>query len=257
MSREHPLARRERGQSNVVGVAVLLAVVVVSLGSLTAAIGAVVDGNAAAADATRVASDLDGALDPVESTGAHRGRVSFTDGQLRTVERELRVVNESGVVRTVQVDALVFTAGERRVAFLAGAIVRGTPGNAWMRTRPPITASRSDDGGVAGGNSTDGVLAVGAPALNGSVAVSASGGGSVVLRTTVSHHRTELGGGIYGVAVETATPDAWRRHFERGSATVTTRDFDGDGVASVVARYPGERVGYLVVHDVRLEVRNG
>jgi flagellin-like protein len=242
---------RDRGQSNVVGVAILLAVVVVSLGSLTAAIGAVVDGNAAAADASRVASDLDGALKPVEATGTHRGRVSFTDGQLRTVERELRVVNESGVVRTVQVDALVFTAGERRVAFLAGAIVRGALGNAWMRTRPPITASS--------GNVDDetGVLAVGAPALNGSVAVSGSGGSSVVLRTTVSHHRTELGEDAYGVAVETATPGAWRRYFERQNATVTTRDFDGDGVTSVVARYPGERVGYLVVHEMGLEVRNG
>jgi hypothetical protein len=38
---------------------------------------------------------------------------------------------------------------------------------------------------------------------------------------------------------------------------VTTRDFDGDGVTSVVARYPGERVGYLVVHEMGLEVQNG
>ena len=251
VSRDRELTRRTRAQSNVVGVAVLLAVVVVSLGSLTAAIGAVVDGNAASADATRVASDLDGALEPVEATGTHRGRVSFTDGQLRTVGRELRVVNDSGVVRTVQVDALVFTAGERRVAFLAGAIVRGQPGNAWMRARPPITASSGGEGAETG------VLAVGAPALNGSVAVSAAGGGSVVLRSTVTHHRTDLGEDAYGVAVETATPDAWRRHFERANATVTTRDFDDDGVTSVVARYPGERVGYLVVHDLRLEVRNG
>jgi flagellin-like protein len=188
-TRKRRLIRRERGQSNVVGVAILLAVVVVSLGSLTAAIGAVVDGNAAAADASRVASDLDAALEPVEATGAHRGRVSFTDGA-------------------------------------------------------------EDD-------TETGVLAVGAPTLNGSVAVSASGGGSAVLRTTVSHHRTELGEDTYGVAVETATPDAWRRHFERQNATVTTRDFDDDGLVSVVARYPGERVGYLVVHDVRLEVWNG
>jgi hypothetical protein len=247
----------ERGQSNVVGVAILLGVVVLALGSLTAGIGAVVDGNAAAADASRVAADLDRALEPVEATGVHRGRVSFTDGQLRTVERELRVLNDSGVVRTVQVDALVFTAGERRVAFLAGGVVRGTPGNAWMRTQPPITASREGDGGASENGDEPGVLVVGAPELNGSVAVSATGGGSVVLRTTVSHHRTALGNDTYGVAVETATPDAWRRYFERQNATVTLRDFDGDGVPSVVARYPGERVGYLVVHDLRLEVQNG
>ncbi|MFC7081253.1 DUF7289 family protein [Halorussus caseinilyticus] len=250
-----------RAQSNVVGVAILLGVVVVALGSLTAAVGTVVEENAAAADSARVAADFDAALDPVAATGARRGRVSFTDGELRTVEREMRVLNESGTIRTIRTDALVFTAGDRRVAFLAGAVVRGPPGNARMRTAPPITASRGG-GARAGGGGADtgsdlGVLVVGAPRLNGSVSVSASGGGSVVLRTTVSHHRTRLGNGTYRVAVETANTEAWRRHVERQNATATTRDFDGDGVTSVVAAYPGERVAYLVVHDLRLEVRRG
>lgn len=248
------MSRKERwtdckGQSNVVGVAILLGVVVLSLGSLTAGVGTVVEENAATADATRVAADLDAALDPVEATGVRRGRVSFTEGQLRTVERDLRVLNDSGVVEIVRADALVFTAGDRRVAFLAGAVVRGTEGNARMRTPPPITASR--------GGGEDGVLVVGAPALNGSASVSATGGGSFVLRTDVTHRRTSLGNGTYRVAVETATPDAWKRQFRAENATVTTRDFDDDGVASVVAAYPGERVGYLVVHDLRLEVDSG
>jgi hypothetical protein len=244
-----------RAQSNVVGVAVLLGVVVVALGSLTAGIGTVVEQNAASADAARVATDLDDALEPVAATGVHRGRVSFSDGELQTVEREVRVLNESEVLRTVQADALVFTAGQRRVAFLAGGVVRGPPGNAVIRTPPPITASR-DAGGGDDPDST-GVLVVGAPRLDGTVGFSATGGGSVLLRTDVSHHRTTLGDGSYRVAVETATPGAWRRHFERQNATVTTRDFDGDGVTSVVAEYPGERVAYLVVHDMRLEVRHG
>jgi hypothetical protein len=245
-------ARRDRGQSNVVGVAILLGAVVIALGTLTAGIGAVVEENAAAADSARVAADFDAALEPVEATGVHRGRVSFTDGQLRTVERDLRMLNESGEVWNVRADALVFTAEDRRVAFLAGAVVRGPSGNARVRTPPPITASRG-----AGGADSTGVLVVGAPALNGSVAVSGSGGASVGLRTRVTHERTDLGTGTYRVAVETATPDAWRRYFERRNATVTTRDFDDDGVESVVAAYPGERVGYLVVHEMRLEVRHG
>ncbi|WP_135826453.1 DUF7289 family protein [Halorussus ruber] len=242
-----------RAQSNVVGVAILLGVVVVALGSLTAGIGTVVEQNAAAADSSRVATDLDDALEPVAATGVHRGRVSFTDGELQTVEREVRVLNESEVLRTVQADALVFTAGQRRVAFLAGGVVRGPPGNAVVRTPPPITASRD----TGGDSDSKGVLVVGAPRLDGTVGFSATGGGSVVLRTNVSHHRTALGDGTYRVAVETATPGAWRRHFERQNATVTTRDFDGDGVTSVVAEYPGERVAYLVVHEMRLEVRHG
>lgn len=232
----------------------MLGVVVLALGALTAGVGSIVNQNAAAADAARVADDFDAALDPVEATGLHRGRVSFTDGQLRTAERDLRVLNESGVVRTVRVDALVFTAGKRRVAFLAGAIVRGPPDNARIRTLPPITASRGGE---------DGVLVVGAPALNGSVGmsgtggVSATGGGSALLQSNVTHQRDELGNGTYRVAVETETPDAWQRYFERENATVSTNDFDGDGVPSVVAAYPGERMAYLVVHDLRLEVGYG
>lgn len=261
MTRNTPRSRGDRAQSNVVGVAILLGVVVVALGSLTAGIGAIVEENAAAADSARVADDFDAALDPVEATGVHRGRVSFTDGELQTKERDLRVLNESGTVRTVSADALVFTAGDRRVAFLAGAVVRGPPDNAKVRTPPPITASRSGATGVGAGGGPDdadppGVLVVGAPALNGSVAVSGSGGASVALRTEVTHRRSLLGNGTYRVAIETATPEAWRRHFERRNASVTTRDFDGDGVPSVVAAYPGERVAYLVVHEMDVEVRN-
>jgi len=238
----------DRAQSSVVGVAVLLGVVVVSLGTLTAGVGTVVEENAATADATRVASDLDAALAPVEATGVRRGRVSFTEGRLETAERDLRVLNESGVVRTVGVDALVFTAGDRRVAALAGAIVRGSDGNARLRTPPPITASR--------GGETDGagVLVVGAPTLNGTASIAATGGGSALVRTDVSHDRTDLGTGAYRIAIETATPGAWERHFRDRNATVTTRRFAGDDEPSVVARFPGERVAYLVVHDMRLEV---
>ena len=240
---------RRRAQANVVGVALLLGVVVVALGSLTASVGTVVEHNAAAADATRVATDFDRALSPVEATGLHRGRVSFTDGSLRTVERELRVLNSSGVVGTVGVDALVFETDDRRVAFTAGAVVRGRPGNAWFHSPPPITASR--------GGGAEGVLVVGAAKLGGTVSYAASGGASVALRTNVTHRRTALGNDTYRVAVETATPGAWRRRFAERNATVSTRDFDVDGVDSVVARYPGRRVAYLVVHEMRLEVADG
>ncbi|WP_327052847.1 DUF7289 family protein [Halomicrococcus gelatinilyticus] len=239
------MSGRLRGQSDVVGVAILLGVTVVALGSLTASIGAVVDSNAATADANRVAADLDRALEPVETTGVNRGRISFSRGELRTVERDLRVLDANGVVRRVRVDALVFTTENRRVAFLAGAVVRGAGKGGRMVTRPPVTASPD-------------VLVVGAPELDASdFAIASTTGKSVVLGTDVTHNRTTLGDGRYRVAVETATPGAWRRYFERANATVTTRNFDDDGVDSVVATYPGERMAYLVVHEMRLEVAHG
>lgn len=233
-----------RGQSNVVGVALLLAITAVSLGLLTASIGAVVEGNAARADAVRVAADLDAALQPVEATGRHRGHVSFAEGTLRPVVRDLRILNESGVVRRVSVGGLVFTAGDHRVAAVAGAIVIGSGEGADLYRPPPITASRGS-----------GVLIVGAARLNETVTIGGSGGVETVIRTRVVHDRERLETGNYSVAIETATPTAWRPYFERQNATVTVRDFDGDGVQSVVAAYPGTRVTYLVIHHLNAEVR--
>ncbi len=234
-----------RGQSNVVGVALLLGVTVMALGALTAGVGTVVQSNAAGADAARVADGFESALRPVETTGLRSGEVAFSSGSLRVVERELRVSNATAT-RTVQVDALIFESGDRRVTFLAGAVVRGEGDGARVVREPPVVGDRGA-----------GVLVVGAPRLDAApVGVSGEGGVEVTLRTNVSHDRERLGPGEYRVAVETATPVAWRSVLaEAGATVVATRDADGDGVPSVVARFPGERVAYLVVHDMDLEVR--
>jgi hypothetical protein len=79
----------------------------------------------------------------------------------------------------------------------------------------------------------------------------------VTLETNVSHRRVDLGRGRFAVAVETATPEAFARHFREANATTTRQDFDGDGTPSVVARFPGRRQAYLVVHDLALEVADG
>ncbi|WP_254546217.1 DUF7289 family protein [Halomarina pelagica] len=245
-----PPNARGRGQSHVVGVALLLGVAVISMGALTASIGAIVEENAAEADAARVASDVDRALRPVEVTGAHRGRLSFARGELRTVERDLRLLDaRGGVVETVAVGGLVFESGDRRVAFVAGAIVRGRPGRARLQVEPPITASRGDGG----------VLVVGAPRLNASegVSISGRGGVTVALETHVRHRRVRVGNGTYRLAVETRTPEPWADYLRERGATVDRLDVDGDGVESVVAAFRGERTTYLVVHDLNLEVGGG
>lgn len=231
----------DRAQSNVVGVAVLLGITVIALGALTASIGAVVESNAATADAHRVADGFDRALEPVETTGYSRGRVSASSGRFYTADRELRILDGSGVVATVSVDALVYESEGREVRAIGGAR---------MYRPPPITASRQ----------ATGVLVVGAPRLNASsVAVGGDGSTDLVLRSNVTHERRSLGNGTYRIAVETETPHAWQSYFERLNATVvaTDRDVDGDGVTSVVARFPGDRTAYLVVHDMRLEVDRG
>ncbi|MFC7229710.1 type IV pilin [Salinirubellus salinus] len=249
-----------RAQANVVGVALLLGVAVVSLGTLTAAVGTVVEDHTARTDTARVATDLDAALGPVTTTGRNRGRVSFAEGTLRTVERDLRVLDGDGVVERVRVGALVYERpGGGRVAFLGGALVSGRGRTASLVTPLPMTASRgsaegdSEDGDDGDGGGDAGVLVVGAARL-GPTAASVSGGGTVTLRTDVRHHRTDLGTGAYRVAVETRTPVPLAESFRERGATVTTRDLDGDGLPSVVASFDGERRAYLVVHDLSLEV---
>lgn len=233
---------RRRGQANVVGIAILVGVTVVALGALTASIGAVVEEDAARADAQRVADGFQTTLDTRTATGHNRGRIAFAEGALRPVDRQVRILDDDGVVRTVDAGALVFEAGARRVTYLGGAVVRGQPPGSTMWAEPPITVARDGDALVIG------------VATIGDAMTAVGGTGPVVLRTNVSHERESLDTGRFRVAVETATPRPWRTYFERTGATVTTRDIDGDGTESIVARYPGERAAWLVVHDLRVEV---
>lgn len=239
--------RTDRGQSSVVGVALLLGATVLALGVLTASVGTLVSGHAARADAERVAADMEDALRPVETTGYRTGEVRFAKGSLRTVERDLHVIKNGTHAETVPVGGLVYARGDRRVRSVAGAVVRGRDDNAWPVGGLPVVGSEETE-----------TLVVGAAALNASG--QSVGGGRVraELATNVSHDRTYLGRGTYEIAVETTVPTALATAFrERGATSVSRRDVDGDGLPSVVARFPGVRRGYLVVHDMRLEVRDG
>jgi hypothetical protein len=237
-----------RAQSHVVGVALMLGLTVVALGALTLGVGTVLESQAGSADANRVATAMEEGLDGVEHTGAHSRQIAFSQGSVGTEPRTLRVLDGNGTVRRqYQVDALVFEGSDRRVASVAGAVVRGDADNAWLTAEPPVTSSEQTD-----------VLVVGVPVLNaGSVGVSGRGGVQATLETNVSHTRETLGTGEYAVAIETETTAPFERYFETQNATTTRRQFDGDQFESVVARYPGQRQGYLVVHDLSLEVNRG
>jgi hypothetical protein len=236
-----------RAQSHVVGVALMLGISVLALGALTVGVGEVIDAQTAHADATRIADEIGAALQPVERTGPHTDTVQFADGSLRTVERDLRIYRNNTLVAERSVGALVFSAGERRVAFVAGAIVRGENGGEWLLSEPPITASDRNE-----------VLVIGVPVLGADdTAVSGSGGSTVRLRTNVSHDRRDLGQGRYEVAIETTAHEAFEEYFAGQNASTVRRDIDGDGIESTVATYHGTRRGYLVTHNLSLEVAHG
>jgi len=233
-----------RAQSHVVGAVLLLGVTVIALGGLTATVGTVVEDQTARADVARVAQDLDDAVRPVETTGHRTGSVRFTAGHLDVKDRDLRVFDGGTLVAEFEADALVYESGDRRVATVAGAIARGNPGSAWLERDPPIAAG-SD------------VVVAGAVRLNASGGAGGTGGVMVPIATNASHERLDLGSGDHTVAVETATPGPFARYAEAFDADVETRDGDGDGTPSVVVDFAGTRRGYLVVHDLHLEVGHG
>ncbi len=229
-----------RGQSHVVGVALLVGVTTLAMGGLTVTVGSVLDADTTALDASRVADDLDRAIQPVAATGYHAGTVSFLDGRLETEPRTIRLVNDSGTVRRLSADAVVYRRSGARVAVVFGAVVRGEPGGARLTTEPSVALGTGE-------------LLVGVPVVGGTWSV----GGrrlTATLRSRVTHDRESYPSDEWSVAVETTTPGAWEQYFERRGAVADRRDFDDDGVVSVVARFPSDRAVSLVIHRLRLEV---
>jgi len=233
-----------RAQSHVVGVALMLGLAVVALGTLTVGIGTLVDSQAATADAQKVADSFDRAIQGAERTGYYRHRVSFSDGHLGTEERTVRIIENGTVLRSYPAGALVFENDEHRVVAVAGAVLRDSGHSGSLVSRPSITGSRET-----------GVLVVGVPVLNAShVSVGGQGGVSKMIATDVSHRRIELGSGEYSVAIETGRPAPFERYFDERDGTVHRQHFDGDDTGSVVVTFQGTRQGYVVVHDLQLEV---
>lgn len=236
----------ERAQSAVVGVALLLAMTVVGIGVLTAAAGTALQDGVAASESARVADALDDSLDPAAGTDRDESTVRISGGTLRVVNRTVRVLNDSAVVWAAHVGGVAYETGDgdRRVVSHAGAVTTSHAGVDRMDAPPAVEPANE-------------TLYVGVPVLNatGSDSVSALGTSvDVTFRTNATHETRTLSENRYRVAVETAAPGPWERQFEDRGATTTRRDFDGDGVESVVAAFPGRRSVRLVVHDLRLEV---
>ncbi|MEF8821650.1 MAG: type IV pilin [Halovenus sp.] len=236
-----------RAQSHVVGVALMLGLAVVALGSLTVGVGTFVDSQAASADAQRMADGLDRAVQGTERTGFHSHSVSFSDGTLRTTDRTLRVLENNSIIQSYEIEALVYENDEFRITAVAGAVLRDSGHSSSLVSGPSVTSSRRN-----------GVLVVGVPRLNASH-TSVGGQGTITnsIETNVSHERFALGTGEYAVAIETATPAPFERYFEERDGTTRRRSFGGDEHESVVVTFPTNRQGYVVVHDLNLEVTNG
>lgn len=242
-----PRDRREptsRGQANVVGVALLLGIGVVAIGLLTASVGGLVDAQLAAADADAATTGFSELRDGVFAGTNESYSLRVADGDLSRVNRTVRLLPDGGENRTYDADGYAATFGGHRVAFVGGAVVRGTGDEARLVTPPPLsfagdaaflslstlTAASTDGGGLGGG---------------------------AKLRTETNRTVTDLPRDSYTVAVETATPAAWERAFEARGYNATRTDFDGDGVTSVAATVPEERTLAVARYDVTVVVDRG
>lgn len=229
----------DRAQSATIGVAVLLAVTVLSIAALTVAVGSLVDETANASEARTVARAMDDALD-TERNGPHERRVGLHEGRLRTVERSVRLLDGSDPAGEWSVGGLVYAAGSRRVRYVAGSIVHDTGDGVRLHTAPTVSVR-------------DRTLFVGVSRL-GADRVTVEGPATVALRTNVSHSRSHHAGRGFGLAVETETPGVWERQFEAMGATTSRRAFDDDDVPSVVGRFGAVEDVYVFVDDLGLEV---
>ncbi|MFD1684376.1 DUF7289 family protein [Halobellus litoreus] len=235
----------DRAQAAVVGVAILLGLTVLAVGGLTATAGSIVEDGAASAASTRVADDLETALGP--GAGDRETTVELASGTIEVVNRTVWLLDDDGVVWAAHAGAIVYADGDTRVTGFAGAVVRSDPRRS--RLSAPSRIAPAEDR-----------LYVGVPVLNASGADGVSTGNhrlAVTLETDGDAARQRLPIADYRLGIETSTPAAWERHLRDRGATTTRRDFDGDGVPSVVASFEGERAVHLVVHDVRLELAVG
>ena len=247
MSR-HALSAGRRGQSHVVGVALLLGITVVALGTLTAGIGAMVGSNAATAETTRVADDLADGLGPIDREERVDARITFAEGSIGAESRTVRIGDPNGTVRTIETDAVVYDRGDRRVSYHGGAVVRETRSGVVLEREPPI---------AAGPDPGDPVF-LGIPVVDaGSTTVSGTGGVDVAIDGTVDHDRERLANDTTELAIETPTPTAWELALEDTPATVVTtqRRYDGDEHPSVVISFPTERDWYLLTYEAEVELR--
>ena len=235
----------DRGQTAVVGVAVLLALTVLAVGGLTATAGSIVDDGATTAAATRVGADLAAALGPAPEDP--ETTIELTDGTIRVVNRSVWLLRGDDVVWAGHAGAVVYADGDHRVTGFAGAVVRSDGTGSRMIAPGRIAPA-------------DGSLYVGVPVLNATGADGIATGDrrlAVTLRTDAATARDTLPAGDYRVAIETTHPGAWERYFADRGAETERRDIDGDGTPSVVASFDGPRTVHLVVHDVRLDLGVG
>ncbi|WP_096390789.1 DUF7289 family protein [Halopenitus persicus] len=267
-----------RGQSTVVGVTLLIAITVTSLGLITAGAGVVIEEHARAIGMETTTADLTDAIDATARGGRTTASVRLSGGRIDTIDRTVRVHDGDGW-QSLEANGIRYVpnSGNQRVVSVAGLVVREY-GDGAIAVRDPALLVGEDafvatipvirGGGAVGAGSRTAGRADGR-AVDGTIDAS---GGTARLRMVVDHDERDLGTGPVRIAIETSTPAAVERAIRRTgdraaandpeadpSLSIDRRRFAGDDYGSVVVTVDGDREGYLLVRtiDLDLEVTNG
>lgn len=231
-----------RGQSSVVGVAILLAVTVTAMALVTAGTGSILDGAVGGVQSERVADQFVSEFPGSSALESRDGDFRIRNGAVELVDRELRLLQGNGTVFERNVGAFVYRNGEHRVAAHAGAVVTGTESGAQFRDSPATALTT--------GNGSQAVyLLVPVFTSGSSHGFERSAGVGISVETTVDSVTV---GASDRVAVETTSIAPWERWFTRRNLSTATRDLDGDGIDSVVATFSTDRTVHLVIVETEV-----
>lgn len=234
-----------RGQSAIIGVALLLGLTIVSVGVLTAGSGILVDEAAQGADAQRVADRLVTAYNPTTLEGTTTLSLAPTGGQFTTAERRITLRRFGEVVATFETKALRFDRGGHHVIVLGQAIIRGQADRARFVREPGLVTVFGAEG--------ERTLSVSVIALTGQVDQTMTQQQRLRLPLRGSHERRDPGAGGYTISIESATPELWEEYLADIALSVRIVGDDGSETKLVIAELGRVSRARLIIHQVEIK----
>lgn len=236
----------DRGQSAIIGVALLLAITVVSVGVLTAGTGILVDEAAQEADLERIGDTVVADYRPATLAGTSTMTLSLAGGTVVTEPREITISRYGDVVARLQTVALRYERAGRALTIQSGAILQARNGHTTFVREPGMARRFGADG--------DRVLTLSLVNLTGDVEERIDNPRRVRFEFEATHERRDLDAGRYTIRVETAAPAAWVQYFEDVGADVHTERTSQEG-GVVVADFGRVSDARLIIHHVEVQSR--
>lgn len=246
-----------RGQTNAAGLALLILLVVLALGALTAGIGSVIHTGATTVETERVADELGEALNPVSGTSGNM-TVEVGTGTVTTEQRSIRLVDKESTGfdpgnQTVEIidqqpaTAVQYSINDRRATVFGSGVFLTDQDDSDLYQRPHLIVD--DD--------PEGILIIGIPHIEADQTVLAGPDKTTLnMQTAVDYNRQKVDHQQFYLGIETQHPQAWEQYLKELDATVVTTSahFDDDQHESVIVTFNGSRTVEIIDYTIDLEV---